>query len=54
MAGKTSAAMERAEKAVTSDKLTPQEAAVKYGLSVVSIYRKQWYKDWRKTKTDNK
>lgn len=48
MAGKTSAAMNRAQKAILGG-MDAQQAAVKFGLSVISIHRKQWYKDFRKS-----
>lgn len=51
MAGKPSVAMNRAQKAILGG-MDAQVAAVKFGLSVVTIYRKQWYKDFRKTITN--
>jgi hypothetical protein len=47
MTGKQSSAMDKAQKAIESGKLDAQKAAVKFGLSVISIYRKPWYKAWR-------
>ncbi len=49
MAGKQSSAMDKAEREVTAGKLTGQEAAVKFGLSFISITRKAWYKKYRQS-----
>lgn len=47
MAGKQSAAMDRAERLVTTKKATPPDAARLAGVAVQSIYRAAWYKAWR-------
>lgn len=49
MAGKQSAAMTKAQKAIESGKMNAQQAAAKYELAAVSITRKPWY---RKFMTD--
>lgn len=43
MAGKQSAAMDKAQKSIESGKMNAQQAAAKFGLSAVSIQRKEWY-----------
>lgn len=44
MAGKQSSAMDKAQKAIESGRMTKEAAAAKFSLSSVSISRKDWYK----------
>lgn len=50
MAGKQSAGMDKAEKAITENRLTVAQAAKQFGVTVNSIYRRPWYKAWRSRK----
>lgn len=50
MAGKQSSAMDRAQKAIESGKMNKEQAAAKYGVSAISITRKDWYRALVKAK----
>lgn len=47
MAGKQSAAMDKAQKAIESGRMNAQQAAAKFELSATSIMRKSWYKEYQ-------
>lgn len=54
MAGKQSAAMDKAQKAITSGRMNAQQAAAKYELAAISIMRKPWYREYVTQQTNKK
>lgn len=54
MAGKQSAAMEKAQKAILSGKMNAQQAAAKYDLAAITITRKVWYREYMSKKAESK
>lgn len=45
MAAKQSAAMDKAERLVKKDRMSPPDAARKAGVAVQSVYRSAWYRE---------